>query len=79
MGYRVPLVEMRVGIQGIVKEVEGGGRVRKRLQGLGVRPGVTVRKISGGFGRGPVVVEVGNAQTALGFGVSSKITVEVLG
>ena len=77
MGERISLTNMKAGKTGTVVEFLGGGGVHRRLSALGIRPGAKVTKVSSAFARGPVVVQVGRTQTALGFGISSKIIVEV--
>lgn len=77
MFEQIPLVDMEAGETGIVIGFFGGRGVNNRLQALGIRQGVKVTKVSAAFGRGPVILNVGGAQTALGFGISYKIIVEV--
>ena len=76
MSSRVPLTEIGVGQTVRVVEIEGGHGVRGRLCSLGIRPGVELKKISGSFGGGPIVVQVVGSQTAVGRGVAAKIVVE---
>ena len=78
MGERISLADMKAGESGTVVEIFGGMGVHNRLRALGIREGVMVTKVSGVFARGPVVLRVGGAQTALGFGISYKIVVEVV-
>ena len=73
----IPLTDMKSGETGKVVEILGGRGVFNRLKALGIRQEVKITKISAAFGRGPVVIKVGNSQTALGFGISYKIIVEV--
>ena len=77
MVERIPLTDMETGEKGTVVEVFGGWGVYNRLQALGIRRGIKITKVSTAFVRGPVVLQVGGTQTALGFGVSYKIIVEV--
>lgn len=77
MTERIPLTDMKTGEMGTVAEIFGGGGVSNRLRAMGIRPGVKILKVSTAFARGPVVVRVGSAQTALGFGISYKIVVEI--
>ena len=77
MVQRVPLAVMRAGETGEVIEITGGRGIGNRLRALGIKNGVKVTKVSGAFARGAVIVQVGRAQTALGFGISNKIFVEV--
>jgi len=74
---KVPLSRMQSGQSGKVAEIEGGHRMRSRLSALGIRPGQRVTKVSSMFMRGPVTIGVGNAQVAIGFGMASKIMVEL--
>ena len=62
-----------------VISIEGGQGVRQRLQNLGIREGVTIKKVTGIFTHGPIVVGVGHTQIGLGKGMASKIMVEPLG
>lgn len=48
-----------------------------RLSALGIRPGKRVTKVSSMFMRGPVTIQVGNAQVAIGFGMAKRILVEL--
>jgi len=77
MAERITLTDMTTGETGTVVEIIGGRGVTGRLQALGIRPGVTATKVSTHFARGPVVVQVGGTQAAVGFGISHKIIVEV--
>jgi len=77
MSRRVALTEIPVNRPASVVEILGGHGVHGRLLALGIRPGVTISKVTDSFARGPLVVKVGNSQTALGRGVCSKILVEV--
>lgn len=43
---------------------------------MGIRPGVNLVKVAEQLFGGPVVVQVGNAQMAVGFGMAKKIIVE---
>ena len=77
MRVQIPLTDMDTGEMGTVVGFLGGRGVNNRLMSLGIRPWVKVTKVSSAFGRGPVVIQVGNAQIALGFGMSYKVIVEV--
>ena len=77
MTERIPLSDMNVNEVGKIVEFVGGFGLRDRLCSMGIRPGVKVTRINSGFGRGPVVIKAGEAQTALGHGMSYKVIVEV--
>ncbi len=71
------LVKMKSGQSGTVVSLEGGGNFVMRLQNLGIRPGKKITKVSGHFWRGPVTVQVGGMNVAIGFGMAGKVKVEV--
>lgn len=71
------LVEMEAGQAGKVVEVDGGHGFRKRLEALGIHPGMKITKISSQFMRGPVIVKVGATQIAIGFGMARRVVVEI--
>ncbi len=76
MAKRVLLNAVRDGKSVKVIEIHGGKGIHDRLQCLGIRPGVTLTKVSGLARFGPTVVQCGQTQTALGNGISSKVIVE---
>ncbi len=71
------LTAMETGQTGKVVQIQGGRGMIGRLEVLGIRIGRELRKVSSQFMRGPVVLEVGNTQVAVGFGMAGKILVEV--
>lgn len=79
MTERIPLTDLRNGETATVVEVLGGRGIQARLRSMGIMPGAAIKKISGTFSHGPVVVQAGNSQTALGFGICYKIIVEAGG
>ncbi len=77
MKQAIMLARMHVGQRGIVRTVRGGRCVWQRLGAMGIRPGQEIIKTSGPFMRGPVIVRIGNAQVALGFGMAQRVVVEI--
>lgn len=75
-GKPIPLSRMESGQSGRVVEIQGGHGVINRLNALGVRPGKRVTKVNSMFMRGPVTLQVGNAQIAIGYGMARRILVE---
>lgn len=73
----VDLTKMQAGESGIVTSLEGGTGFIQRLQNLGIRPGKKITKVSAHFWRGPITVQVGGTKAALGFGMASRVMVEV--
>ncbi len=73
----IPLTDLDEGESGKVIEVAGGGGIHQKLDALGIRVGIQIKKISSLMLMGPVVVAVGNTQIAIGRGMANKIMVEV--
>ena len=76
-GKQTTLSRMQASQSGIVVQVQGGYGLINRLSALGIRPGQKVTKVSSMFMRGPVTIQVGNAQVAIGFGMANKVIVEL--
>jgi len=66
---------MRAGEQGTVFEIRGGISVKRRLEAIGVRPGVTIEKLTDSPFGGPVVIRIGHMRLAIGYGMASKVMV----
>ena len=71
------LNELKSNESGTIREIQGGVALIRRLGALGIIPGQRIKKISSMFSRGPVTVQVNRSQIALGFGMASKILVDV--
>ena len=74
---QITLARMQTGQSGIVVQILGGHRMVNRLNALGIRPGKRITKVGSMFMRGPVTVQVDRAQVATGFGMASRIIVEL--
>lgn len=74
---RVALSEMKNTQSGIVLAINGGGGMCTRLEALGIRVGSRIKKKSALIGLGPVIASVGNTEIAIGYGMASRIFVEV--
>ncbi len=74
---QIALSRMESGQSGVVVQVDGGQGMINRLGSMGVRPGQRITKVSAMFMRGPVTVQLGNAQLAIGYGMAKKIIVEL--
>lgn len=77
MDKRVSLVQMEVGKSGKIVEIHGGEKMSLKLENLGIRVGEEIKKINQQALRGPVVVEVGKSQVAIGFGMATRVLVEM--
>ena len=74
---RVSLAMMRAGQKGKIIEINGGYGLTRKLDALGIRVGKEITKVSGQLMRGPVLFQQGNTQAALGFGMASKVLVQL--
>ncbi|MGC1122725.1 MAG: FeoA family protein [Candidatus Methanofastidiosia archaeon] len=72
------LDNLRPGQKAKVVEVHGGWGLRQKLCGLGILPGQVVTMANSSLWRGPVMVQVGSNEVALGRGVAAKVMVEVI-
>ena len=73
---QITVTQMKPGQRGAVTRI-GEGRGMKRLEAMGLQLGTRIIKVSGMFGRGPVTIKIGRAKVAIGYGMASKILVEV--
>jgi Fe2+ transport system protein FeoA len=70
------LTRVKKGIKVRIVKVVAGTITLLRLSSLGLRPGVTITKISSFAMKGPVTLRVGRATLALGHGMAEKIIVD---
>ena len=73
----ISLVEMNVGKTGTVIEMHGGHGMERNLEGMGIRIGSRIKKISQQIMNGPVVLSYGNTHVAVGHGMAKRLMVEV--
>jgi len=76
---QITVRKMGAGQSGRVVQISRGHGLTNRLHSLGIRPGTRITKVSAMFMRGPVTLQVGRAQVAIGYGMAGKILVEVEG
>ncbi len=75
---KIQLTELNQGETGKVVEIIGGCGIHQKLDALGIRVGVEIKKISSISARGPVVIEVGNTKIAIGYGMAKRVIVELV-
>ncbi len=73
------VAQMEAGQSGRIIDVAGGRGLVRRLEAMGIRPGKRITKISSMFMRGPVTIQINNAQVGIGFGMAKRILVELEG
>jgi len=74
---RITLSKMQAGQKGKIVEINGGYGMTQKLDALGIRVGKNITKVSEQWMRGPVIVRQNHTQVALGFGMASKVMVEI--
>jgi ferrous iron transport protein A len=77
MSEVISLAEMKPGTTGKISQIRGGFGVGKNLENMGIRINTKIKKISQQAMGGPVVVQVGNTQVAMGYGMANKVLVEI--
>ena len=76
---RLSLAAMRSCQKGRIVAINGGYGLARKLDALGIRVGKEITKKSEQWMRGPVLLQQDNTQLALGFGMASKVLVELKG
>ena len=74
---KISLIDMKAGQDGILVEVIGGHGILNKLDAMGLRLCKKIKKVSSMLMRGPVVVEVDGFQLAIGYGMASRMIVDV--
>ncbi|MBU2063102.1 MAG: ferrous iron transport protein A [Candidatus Omnitrophica bacterium] len=75
---KITLVQMKAGAKGRIVQLEGGPAFESRLSAMGVRIDKHIVKLSAFVLQGPVAIRSGNTVLALGYGMASKIWVELI-
>lgn len=66
---------MKIGDTATVKMINGGRSMHLKLESMGLREGVKIRKKSSVMSNGPVIIEVGATQIAIGAEMAKKILI----
>lgn len=77
---KIALTVMKVNQEGLVVEILEDSTIRGQkmalhLSTLGIRVGARIKKVNQQVLKGPIVVEIGGSQIAVGFGIAKKILV----
>jgi ferrous iron transport protein A len=72
----IDLTQLENGESAKVVELQGGQQVIKKLEAMEIVPGAVIVKKTASLMKGPVVIEKGNMQFAVGYGMAKKIIVE---
>ena len=71
------LKQLKEGQTGIIKYVQRGKMVVKRLADMGLNPGTEIKLIRSSMFTGPVQIEVRGSRLGLGKGLISKTMIEI--
>lgn len=71
------LLEMKIGQTGTISIINGGRGAHAKLESMGLREGVFITKKSAVMSGGPVIIEAGTTQIAIGSELANKIIVQV--
>jgi len=73
----IPLSRLGTGKTAVIKCLEGGYGLQRKVSCLGLRIGKKVTIMSSQPFRGPLVVKIDNMKIAIGRGMANKVIVEV--
>jgi ferrous iron transport protein A len=73
------VADLKKGEQAVFLGMHGGWGMRRRLEAMGVYPGVILTKISDHLFGGPVIIRIGRMQLAVGKGMAHRIMVKKIG
>ncbi|MCM8786542.1 MAG: ferrous iron transport protein A [Candidatus Omnitrophica bacterium] len=76
MKTKTDVTQLNEGQKAKVVEIHGGCGLIKKLDTLGIRPGVEIKKIGSQILKGPQILKIANTYVAIGFGMAKKIIVE---
>jgi Fe2+ transport system protein FeoA len=71
-----PLAYLKPGQKGQLAYIDGGEKMRRRLEVLGLRPGKEIWVKSAFFNKGPVIISLDGRLLAIGRGQAQKIYLE---
>ncbi|MCK4689346.1 MAG: ferrous iron transport protein A [Candidatus Marinimicrobia bacterium] len=74
---KIDLTQLNQGQTAVIIDIRGGYGLSRRLETMGIKPGVMITKVSSQLMRGPITLRVGNSQIAIGFGMAKKIIVNI--
>lgn len=70
------LTQLENGTLAKVIKLRGGHQYADKLEAMEIIPGAIIIKKSASLMKGPIIIEKGNAQFAIGYGMAKKIIVE---
>ncbi len=74
MDYR-NLTQIAIGKEVRVVEINAGKQFNRKIEAMGLRVGVKIKKLSAQVLKGPVTIKIGSTKVAIGHGMAKKILV----
>ncbi len=74
MDYR-NLTQIAIGKEVKVVEINAGKQFNRKIEAMGLRVGVKIKKLSAQVLKGPVTIKIGSTKVAIGHGMAKKILV----
>ncbi len=71
------LKKVKIGSKCRVVELKGGTMFNKKAESLGIRVGSIIEKKTAQLMNGPITVQIGSTNIALGIGMAEKIIVDI--
>jgi ferrous iron transport protein A len=73
------IADLKKGESAVFMSVHGGWGMRRRLEAMGLRPGIVMTKISDQIFGGPIIIKVGKSEFAIGRHMARRIIVQRIG
>ncbi|MHA1728362.1 MAG: FeoA family protein [Promethearchaeota archaeon] len=73
IGQAFTLMNLPINQSAIVVSINAGMHATRRLTGMGITPGIDIKKISSAPFNGPVQIEIRGTRLAVGRGLAAKI------
>ena len=70
------LRDLKTGEEAVIATIKGGYGLQAKLESMGLREGRRITKKSAVLAGGPVIVQAGNTQIAIGAGMANRIIVK---
>jgi len=70
------VADLKKGESAVFLSIHGGWGMKRRLEAMGIRPGVMLTKISDQLFGGPIIIRVGQMELAIGQGMARRIMVQ---
>ena len=70
------LTKLAKNIDVTIVEITGGHHFQEKIENLGLRVGVKIKKLSAQVLKGPVTIKIGNTKLAIGHKMARRILVE---